>query len=182
MLEVFKELDQYFFLFLNSLHNSFWDHVMYWVTSTLFWIPLYIFLVAFMQRKLGKGAVIIFNITIILCDQISASIIRPFFQRLRPCCDPKIQHLVHLVGTYIGDYSFPSSHATNTFGIAMLCWLLLKEYNPWIYLLFPWAFLVTYGRVYGGVHYPGDIIVGALLGLLLGKMTCCIYRCSFTKK
>jgi undecaprenyl-diphosphatase len=171
-----KKIDQHFFLFLNSYHTDVWDKVAYWVSDQFFWVPLYIFLIYLLTRVLQKKTWIILllmAILITLCDQISSTLIRPWVQRLRPCEDPDIQHVVHIVGHYVGKYGFISSHATNTFALAMLLWLLLREHDRSIFLLFFWATGVSYARVYGGVHYPGDIVIGALTGIFLAWL---IYR------
>jgi undecaprenyl-diphosphatase len=92
---------------------------------------------------------------------------KPFFERLRPTHDPELQALVHTVDDYRGrKFGFASSHAANTFGIATLMWLLLKLYRPWIGLLFFWALGVGFTRVYLGVHFPGDILAGDVVGFL----------------
>ena len=175
MLTIIKNIDQDFFLHLNGMHHPCMDKIMYWFTSRLFWLPLYVCLIYFMWRTLGIKSLIIFVITITLCDQLSASVCKPWVQRLRPCCDPEIKNIVHLVGTYVGNYGFPSSHAANTFGISMALWLLFKKNYPWIFTLFTWALLVSYGRIYGGVHYPIDVIAGALLGIVTGWLSYRIY-------
>jgi undecaprenyl-diphosphatase len=94
---------------------------------------------------------------------------KPFFERLRPSHDPSMQNLIHLVDDYRGGlYGFASSHAANTFGVALFVWLTLRPVYNWIFLIFLWAAVMTYTRIYLGVHYPGDIIVGALVGLVSG--------------
>jgi undecaprenyl-diphosphatase len=165
-----KKIDQHFFLFLNGHHTDAWDKVAYWVSHPFFWIPLYIFLIYLLTQVLQKKTWIILlliAILITLGDQFSSTLIKPWVQRLRPCEDPDIQHLVHIVGHYAGKHGFISSHATNTFALAMLLWLLLRAHYRFIFLLFFWAAGVSYARVYGGVHYPGDIVIGALTGILL---------------
>jgi undecaprenyl-diphosphatase len=96
---------------------------------------------------------------------------KPYFLRLRPTHDPELQDIVHTVNNYKGGlYGFASSHAANTFGVAMFLWLLLKPKYPWVVFLFLWATLVTYTRIYLGVHFPGDIVVGGLIGIGFGWM------------
>ena len=170
MLEKLVQLDQQLFLFLNRLHNPFWDKVMYWVTEgTFFWIPFYILLIVLVARIFKWQTIYILMaiaVVITLCDQFSSTLIKPWVQRLRPCHEPSIQHLVHLVGDCGGMYGFISSHAANTFGLSMFLWLLLKSRYQLIGLLFFWAALVSYSRIYVGVHYPADIILGALSGIV----------------
>jgi undecaprenyl-diphosphatase len=165
-----KKIDQHFFLFLNGHHTDACDKVAYWVSHPFFWVPLYIFLIYLLIRVLQKKTWIILlliAILITLGDQFSSTLVKPWVQRLRPCEDPDIQHCVRVVGHYVGRHGFISSHATNTFALAMLLWLLLRAHYKFIFFLFFWAAGVSYARVYGGVHYPGDVAVGALAGILL---------------
>ncbi|MCG8340358.1 MAG: phosphatase PAP2 family protein [Cytophagales bacterium] len=170
MLEKLEQLDQQLFLFLNSLHNPCWDKIMYWVTEdTFFWIPFYILLIVLIARIFKWQTIYILMaiaVVITLCDQFSSTLIKPWVQRLRPCHNPNIQHLVHIVDDCGGMYGFISSHAANTFGLSMFLWLLLKSRYQFTGLLFFWAALVSYSRIYVGVHYPADIILGALSGIV----------------
>ena len=171
LFQTIKKIDQQFFMFLSNHHTGGWDKVAYWVSHPFFWVPLYIFLIYLLTRVLQKKTwvvLLLIAILITISDQVSSALIKPWAQRLRPCEDPDIQHLVHAVGHYTGKYGFISSHATNTFGLAMLLWLLLRNHYRLIFLLFFWAAGVSYARVYGGVHYPGDIVIGALVGIVLG--------------
>ena len=94
---------------------------------------------------------------------------KPFFERLRPTHEPGFDGLVHTVYGYRGGkFSFSSGHAANTFGIATIAWLLFRTRIRLIGLIFLWAALVSYTRIYLGVHYPGDILVGASIGVSLG--------------
>lgn len=109
------------------------------------------------------------GLTILLADQITSSIMKPYFARLRPSHDPALNGLLHLVNGYKGGlYGFASGHAANTFGIATFFWLLFRSRYNWIGLLFLWAVAVTYTRLYLGVHYPSDILVGGTIGILSG--------------
>jgi undecaprenyl-diphosphatase len=91
---------------------------------------------------------------------------KPFFARLRPSREPSLEGLVHLVNGYTGGkYGFASSHAANTFATAFFFWLLFKDRYRWVWVLFVWAVVMTYTRIYLGAHYPGDILVGMLIGL-----------------
>jgi undecaprenyl-diphosphatase len=94
---------------------------------------------------------------------------KPFFKRLRPSRDPALKELVHTVNGYKnGKYGFASRHAANTMGIAFFFWLLFANRYRWIWILFIWATVVSYSRIYLGVHFPGDILVGMLIGILSG--------------
>ncbi len=94
---------------------------------------------------------------------------KPFFARLRPSQDPSVQTLLHLVDGYRGGlYGFASGHAANTMGVAFFVWLSMRSVYRWIGLIFIWAIVMTYTRIYLGVHYPGDILVGGVIGLFCG--------------
>jgi len=96
---------------------------------------------------------------------------KPFFERFRPSKDPELQHLVHIVNEYRGGrFGFASSHAGNSFALAIFIFQIFKERYGWVKWMFLWAAVVSYSRIYLGVHYPGDIIVGASIGLLMGWM------------
>lgn len=174
-METLIELDKKLFLFLNSMHHPLLDPVMFYLTQTFFWLPLYTFLIFLIFKKYEKsgwyillGAVV----TIILADQITSSLMKPFFARFRPSHEPSLSDTVHLVKNYFGEgvyrgglYGFASSHAANTFGTALFVWLMLKPFYRWMGWIFLWAAVMTYTRIYLGVHYPGDILVGAVVGL-----------------
>lgn len=166
------ELDKKILLWLNSFHSPGADSVMILMTKTIFWLPLYIVLAYLLFKRFkveGWFVLAAAGLSILLADQITSGFMKPFFARLRPSQEPDLVGLIHLVNGYKGGlYGFASSHAANTFAIAFLIWRVFKDISPWTALLFLWAFVMSYTRIYLGVHYPGDILVGALVGILSG--------------
>ncbi|MCK6617407.1 MAG: phosphatase PAP2 family protein [Cyclobacteriaceae bacterium] len=169
MLDTLLELDKQLLLWLNGFHAPWLDPIMLLLTKTIAWLPLFgllLYVVIKDYRKESWRVLLAITLTIVLADQLTSSVMKPFFARLRPSRDPELTGLIHLVnGFKSGLYGFASSHAANSFGVAMLFWLLYKQRRKWIWTLFIWAGFLSYTRIYLGVHFPGDIVVGALVGM-----------------
>lgn len=182
-----QSLDSELLLLINGCHNTFWDTFMYAFSGKVIWVPLYVAL-AFMliynlmpRRKAsgslrsmghtGSWRLVIFALigvalTIVFADQICSHVIRPWAMRLRPSSleNPLSEH-VHIVNGYRGaPFGFPSCHAANTFGLAFYFLLLFRQKGLSLTLMC-WALVTCYSRAYLGVHYPGDLLVGALIGM-----------------
>ncbi|MGQ8338385.1 phosphatase PAP2 family protein [Sunxiuqinia sp. A32] len=169
LFESIAQLDQSLFFFFNSKHTPFWDVAMSLFTRTEVWLLFYISLIWFIIKKYRAKAVFILLLlvlTILIGDQLSV-LIKETVQRFRPSQNPEIQDLVHIVLKRGGLYGFFSSHATNTFAVAMFTSRLFRNYRFSI-LIFGWALLASYTRIYLGLHYPGDIIMGIIVGSLIG--------------
>ena len=173
-----EHFDQQFFLFLNSHNSPFWDKVMYAISTIIIWIPLYLAILAYMGFRYKRKFIIIILFIIIavtLTDQ-SALLIKNSVDRLRPCHEPSLTGLVHLVnGKCGGLYSFVSSHAANSFNVALLSLLFIRRrwYSICIVI---WAAIVGYSRIYLGVHYPGDVLFGSILGAFIGWSMYSLYE------
>jgi len=177
MLESLIELDQELFLWLNGLHADWLDPIMLFITKRNPWIPLYALILFFVIRKLkwqSWSIMIAFALLITLADQAASGFFKPFFERLRPCHEPGIQDMVHMVKGCGGQYGFASSHASNTFALAFFLWFVYR--NKYAKMMIGWAVVVSYSRIYVGVHYPGDIIMGAILGVLAAIVTYQLYK------
>lgn len=172
-MEALSTIDSDLFLFLNGLHADWMDGVMVLITQMWVWLPLYLLLIYWTVKQYGKRCWWIFLALalVVLCsDQLSAHVCKPLFQRLRPCYNTDLQGLIHLPkGMAGGQYGFVSSHAANTFAIAAFLTAALRKNYKWMGIaLYLWAFISSYSRIYIGYHYPGDILCGAVLGILVG--------------
>ncbi|NPA44112.1 MAG: phosphatase PAP2 family protein, partial [Chlorobi bacterium] len=152
---------------LNSIHNSFLDAIMQFASAKYTWIPLYLVVIFFIFKKFKlKKGLIVFILTILaitLADQTSVHLFKNVFQRLRPCFNEDIKNIVYTISLPGGHYGFVSSHAANSFAFAVFSSLFFQNKNYTIFILI-WAFFVSYSRIYLGVHYPLDILGGAILG------------------
>lgn len=170
-METIKYWDEQLFLYLNGQHQDWLDPFVDTLTGKLIWIPLYAFFIYLIIKHFNKGSVWILagiGLAILMADQTASGFMKPFFERLRPCHDPRWEGLMFNYGGCGGMYGFVSSHAANTFALAIYLNLLFRDRLKgfgWLYL---WAVVISYTRIYLGVHYPLDIVVGALAGLLSG--------------
>ena len=147
-----------------------------YLRNSYYWTPLYLFLLLFVIINFkGRGWwwVLIFLCTVSLTDIISSRILKEVFERLRPCQDPDFMGYVRLlVDQCSGGSSFTSSHAANHFGMATFFFITFRHlFKKWAWLVFIWAAAVGYAQVYVGVHYPGDVLGGAVAGILMGSLT-----------
>lgn len=176
------DLDTWLFLKINTVFTHPWLDKIFplWRDSEL-WVPFYLFLIIYAIMNFGKKAwtwILFVVINVTLTDQTSSSLIKNWFARIRPCNEELLVGKMRLLLEHCsGGFSFTSSHATNHFGFAMFVFLTTKQvFGKWRWLLFVWAGTISYGQVYVGVHYPLDILFGALLGSAIGSLTAHYYN------
>ena len=160
--------------------NSFFDAVLPFMRETLFWVPLYLFLMLFVLINFGTRGwwwVLGGLLTAALADIISSQIIKESIIRLRPCQEPEVSAQLRFFINYCPrSSSFTSSHATSHFAQAMFFFITLRNVSKWAGLFFLWAFIIAYTQVYVGVHYPFDVFCGGILGCLIGFLMAKMYH------
>ena len=174
-MEYLESLDKELFLFLNGMHNAFFDPIMYWLSNILIWVPMYLLIVFLMIRHYkmrGVWMLLCLGVAITLCDQTTSHLLKNLVQRLRPSHEPALAGLIYLSKAGPGGlYGFVSSHAANAFGMATFLFFVLgKQFKLLKYWLLLWAALVSYSRIYNGVHYPADVLFGGLIGCAYGYL------------
>lgn len=172
--EWIDKADKKLFLKINTQWtNHFFDTNLPWYREASTWIPLYIFLLLFVIIYYGKKSIpwiIVVIATAALSDQISSNLLKNIIERPRPCNDVFIHEMGRLlIGRCPTSFSLPSSHAVNHFAAAIFIFITLKPaFKKWAYLFIFWAASICYAQVYVGVHYPVDVLVGAIIGSLIG--------------
>ncbi|MGM5629265.1 phosphatase PAP2 family protein [Apibacter raozihei] len=172
-MNTFVRWDTELFLFLNNLGSSNFDQFWLFMTNEYYWIPVYLMIFIIVIEKFGWKKALLIGLSIglmILITDNFASLIKHWIKRPRPCKNQEIDGLFRLViDRCRGNYCFFSAHAANSFGLAVyLSSLFKKQHKYSTYLFFSWAALVSYSRIYVGVHFPLDIITGILVGILIG--------------
>ena len=183
-------IDQQWLLAINGWHSEWADILMWYISKSTTWLPLYALLVGLIVYRFGilspslcregrRGSSLLrvliilagFAVAVGVSDFVSSGIIKPWVCRLRPTHEPELAGLIHLVNGYTGGlYGFVSSHAANTMACALLFALLYKNKYATVGLML-WVALNCYSRMYLGVHYPADIIGGLAIGALMATLT-----------
>lgn len=159
------------FLFLNGFHNDYWDTIILMMTRKETWVPFYVIILWYFFKNYRSKAIFIciaLAVLVVACDQL-AGVMKITVQRFRPVHNPAIEHLVHNVLRKGGLYGFVSAHAANSFGVMVFTSRIFKQ-RSYTVLLIIWALILSYSRIYSGVHYPLDLLGGALLGWGLGSL------------
>ena len=180
MLEKLLPYEKSLFFLINGSYSYFMDCVMWLFSGGIIWIPAILFLlISIIHGKRWQVWLPILIAIVILfigCDQFSSAVCKPFFARLRPTYFPGIEeHVRTLYGYAGGQYGFISGHATNSFGFATLTALLFSNryYSITIYI---WALVLSYSRVYLGVHFVSDVVAGAISGCIIGWLVYSLYH------
>lgn len=175
-----KSIDNSILLAINGAHTPFWDNFMMYASNRLVWIPLYLALVYLLFKKLGKSfwlAVLFAIAAVAISDQLASHLVKNLVMRYRPSHNLILSSKLHYVDNYMGGlYGFASSHASNTFAIAVFLYLLFPTDRILILGMFFWACLVCYSRMYLGVHYPSDIVGGMIIGTLSAALCYTLWR------
>ena len=175
MIEQILQWDTNVFIFLNSLGTTTWDSFWLTYTSKFTWIPFYALLLYLifrqMQFKAFISTIIVVALMILIADQTS-NLFKNGFHRLRPCHLAEIKEGMRLVKSHCGgQYGFFSAHASNTMAVAFFIGQTLKtRFKNLIYIMVVWAILMGYSRIYIGVHYPLDVLVGMFIGVITGTL------------
>jgi undecaprenyl-diphosphatase len=193
LLPALDRLDKELFLWLHRQRLPTFEGLIWEMTHRKIWLPLFalaILMLGLRYRSRFWLPLIGIALSIALADQIASSLFKPFFERLRPSHNPDLEGLVYLYQGYRGGkYGFVSSHASTSFGTAFFIFLLFKNpkdrlvalsksyTNLWLgYLFLTWAAIFSYTRIYLGVHYPADILGGAIVGLLSAYFAYFLYQ------
>lgn len=171
-MEELIKLDHEVFLYLNNLGTETWDWFWIALSGKFTAIPLYLLLLFFIYKNFGtKGTIItlVLVAALITCTDQLANVFKNYFDRPRPCRQEGVMEHARMLADYCGRFGYFSAHAASSTALAIFIGLILKDfYKKMIYFMLFWAILVSYSRIYVGVHYPGDVITGILMGIFFG--------------
>lgn len=178
MVETLLQLDKDLFVFLNGLGSEPYDGFWLFITKQINWIPVFLIFCYLVFKNLGwRHAILVFVIMGLLMtvsDQ-TINLVKGYFQRARPGNNPELEHLMRIVQKR-NSYSFFSGHAGNSMAAAMLLFLILRRYVKYMGFIFIWPLIFAYSRIYLGLHYPFDILIGYCFGVLMGILFYQLYK------
>lgn len=186
MLQSIDAFDRSLLHLLNGSGSVFIDQVAIMLTNGLTWIPLYVVLLVLVARNSVRRSQVFLllamvAVALLLSEGVADGIVKPLAMRPRPVSDPSMRGVVAVVNGYVpGGYSFFSAHAANTFTVATFLSLVLRN-RQFTYVMIIWALVNCWTRLYLGAHYPSDILVGILWGIVSGSIAFAFYRHRFLK-
>lgn len=179
MIETLQNIDTNVFIWLNAMHTAYFDQFMWLISGKFSWLPMvlvFLYVLARKGRRQATVGIMAIALVVLVADQVSSSIIKPLVERPRPSHEPSLAPMVHVVNGYRGGpFGFVSSHAANHFGVAMLLCLMLRDRWVWVSMMC-WATVVSYSRIYLGVHYPGDVLCGMIVGFMAAALIFSLWR------
>lgn len=181
LLHQIEQIDTQIFLFFYGFHNEYWDYFMMIFSDRFVWVPFYASFIFVLLKnfpvKVVMSTIVVITLIILFSDQTASGILKPLVARMRPSNpDNPISPMVHVVQGYRGGrYGFPSSHAANAWSMAFFAQYLVRRSKLTIFLCL-WALITSYSRMYLGVHYFGDILIGTLIGFLYATLYYYIFQ------
>ncbi|HXB43370.1 MAG TPA: phosphatase PAP2 family protein [Puia sp.] len=181
LLGLLDRIDKILFVLIhNDADHSILDQPMLFLRNPYTWIPLYAFMLLYVIKKGENNAwqfILLSILTFSITDIVTSHLLKPFFERLRPCWDPELHRVIRSLVNCGGTYSFPSSHAANHFGLATFwywsLWLMTDRKWNWLWV---WAIVICYAQVYVGKHYPLDVLAGGFFGWMVGATSAKIFH------
>lgn len=172
MLQQLLHWDQNCFIFLNSLGHPDWDPFFLTITITTIWIPLFLYFtwLAFQDTNRQEFYALLLTVAVMIVSvAVFGLLVKSLVARPRPYQILDFAHQIRALKPITG-YSFFSGHAASSFAIVTLLWLFFKKQKPWFFIFFLWPLLFSFSRIYIGVHFPLDTLIGALIGICAGVL------------
>ncbi|MBC8753497.1 phosphatase PAP2 family protein [Kordia sp. YSTF-M3] len=183
MLDELITYDQELLIYINNLGEIHFHSFWVFVTNFIYWVPLLLFVFYKIYKKFPKHQakyIIGYGLFILFFSLLLVELVKIGIERIRPCNDPLVAPFINII-IKPENYSFFSGHATVSFALTTYLFLILRKVFSWIYLLFAWPLFFIYSRLYFGVHYPSDILIGMLVGIVIGVAFYRIYNARIVK-